>query len=65
MKNKIQFDKNFWWKKYYVFLFNLRHVIHVRFFHIVNLLCYGGQFSNITFINVKTKYRMYYLLHVS
>ena len=43
-------------------LFNSRHVIHIPSFRIVNLLCYGGQFGNITFINAKTKYRTLYLL---
>ena len=29
-----------------ILLFNLRHVIHIPFFRIVNLLCFGGHFSS-------------------
>ena len=46
----------------YVFLFNLKHVIHIPSFPTVNLSCCGCYFSNITFIDVKTKYRSPYLL---
>ena len=42
-----------------------KHVIHIPFFGIVNLLCCGGSFSNITFIDAKTKYRTLYFLDVS
>ena len=49
----------------YVLLFNLRHVVHVLSFCIINLLCCGGYFSNITFIGAETKYRSRYLLEVS
>ena len=56
---------NFWWKKICIFLFNSRHVTHIPSFCIVNLLCCGGHFSSITFIDAKTKYRSPYLLDVS
>ena len=46
-------------------LFNLRLVIQISSFRMVNLLCSGGHFSNITFINAKTKYESSYLLDVS
>ena len=46
-------------------LFNLRLVIQISSFRMVNLLCSGGHFSNITFINAKTKYESPYLLDVS
>ena len=48
-----------------VLLFNLRHVIHIHSFRIVNLLCSGGRFSSIIFIDAKPKYRSPYLLNVS
>ena len=38
----------------YVLLFNLRPVIHIPSFRMVSLLCCGGHFSNITFIDIKT-----------
>ena len=44
-------------KEIYVLLFNLKHVIHIPSFRIVNLLRCGGRFSSITVIDVKTKYR--------
>ena len=48
----------------YVLLFNLRHVIHILSFRMVNLLCYGSHFSNITIFAAKTKNRSPYLLEV-
>ena len=48
-------------KEIYVLLFNSRHVIHIPYLRIVNLLCCGGHFSNITFIDAKIKYRSPYL----
>ena len=48
----------------YVLLFNLRLVIHVPAFRMVNLICCGGHFSNIAFIDAKTKYISPYLLDV-
>ena len=48
-----------------VLLFNLRHVIHIPSFLIVNLLCIGGHFISMTFIHAKTMYRSPYLLDVS
>ena len=47
----------------YVQLFNLRHVIHIPSFRIVNLLCCGDHFSNITFTDAKTKCRSHYHLN--
>ena len=49
----------------YLLLLNLRHVIHMPSVCMVNLLCCGSHFSNITFIDVKTKYRSLYLLDFS
>ena len=46
-------------------LFNLSHLIHTPPFRVVNLLCCGGHFSNITFIDAKLKYRNPYLLDLS
>ena len=40
------------------------HVIHFASSRMVNLLCYGSHFSNITFIDAKNKYRSLYLLEV-
>ena len=48
-----------------VLLFNLRHVIHIPSFRIVNPLCGGGHFSCTTFFDAKTKYGSSYLLYVS
>ena len=62
MKDKKEFDKIFDERNIYVLLLNLRHVIHIASFCIVNLLCCGGHFSNITLIDAKTKYRSPYLL---
>ena len=58
----MEFDKIFDERNIYLLLFNLRHVIHIPSFCMVNLLCWGGHFSYITFIDVKTKYRGPYLL---
>ena len=52
-------------KEIYVLLFNLRHVIYIPSFRIVNLLCCGDHFSNVTFVDAKTKYRSPCLLDVS
>ena len=57
MKDKIEFDKIFDERNIYVLVFNLRHVIQILSFRIVNLLCCGGHFSKITFIDAKTRYR--------
>ena len=46
-------------------LFNLRHVIQIPSFRIVNLLCCGGHLGSTTFIDAKTKYRSPYLLDFS
>ena len=46
----------------YIFLFNLRHIIHIPSFCLVNLLCYGCHFIKPTFIDSKTYYRSPYLL---
>ena len=43
----------------------LRHVIHFPSFCIVNLLCCGSHFLNITFIDAKTICRSPYLLDFS
>ena len=64
MKDEIEFDKTFDEKNLCVLLFNLRHIMHTSSFRIVNMLCCGGQFSNITFINAKTKYRCPYLMDI-
>ena len=61
----IEFDKIFEERSKYVRLFNLRHVICIPSFRMVNLLCCGGHFSNITLIDAKTKFRSPYLLDVS
>ena len=55
MKGKIEFDKNFDERNIHVLSFNLRHAIHIPSFRIVNPLCCGGHFSNITFIDARTK----------
>ena len=60
-KYKIELDKIFDEKSIYVLLFNSRHVIHITSFRIVNLLCCGGHFSNITLIDAKAKYISPYL----
>ena len=36
-----------------VLLFNLRHVIQIPSFRIVNLLCCGGHFSSIAVIELR------------
>ena len=59
------FDKIFDERNVLAFLFNLRHVIHIPSFCVVKLLCCWGHFSNITFINAKTKHRSLYLWGVS
>ena len=41
-----------------------KNVIHIPSFSIVKLLCCGGHFSSITFIDAKTKHRSPYLLDV-
>ena len=38
---------------------------YIPLFPIVNLLCFGGYFSSITFIDAKTKYRSPYFLDTS
>ena len=48
-----------------VLLLNLIHVIHIPSFRIVNLLSFGGHFSNMTFIDAKSKYKSPYLLNIS
>ena len=65
MKHKIEFDNIFGERNIYVLLLSLRHVIHIPFARIINLLCYGGHFSDITFIDAETKYRSPYVLDVS
>ena len=45
--------------------FSLRHVTHIPSFCIANLLCFGGNFSNVTLIDAKTKYRSPYLMDIS
>ena len=40
-----------------MFLFNSRHVVHIPSFRIVNLLCCGVTFSDITLVDDKAKYR--------
>ena len=59
-KKLITFDE----RNICVLLFNLRHVIHIPSFGIVNLLCCGGPFSSMTFTDAKIKYRSPYLLEV-
>ena len=46
-------------------LFNLRHVIHIPSFRMVNLLCCKGHLGNLRFIDANTKYRSPYILDVS
>ena len=58
-------DKIFDERNICVLLFNLRHVIDIPSFRIVNLLRCGGHFSSIAFTDAKTKYRSPYLLNVS
>ena len=48
----LEFGKTFDERIIYDLLFNLRHVIHIPSFRIVNLLCCSGNFSNITLIEV-------------
>ena len=62
---EIEFDKIFEERNIYVLLFNLRHVIHITSFCMVNLLCCGSYFGNITLIGAKTKYRSRCLLDIS
>ena len=49
----------------YVLLFNLGQVIHSPSLRMVNLLCCGGHFTNITIFYAKTKHKNPYLLNVS
>ena len=65
IKKKKEFDNIFDERNIYILLFNLRHVIHIPSVRIFNLLCCGGHFSNIIFIDAQTKYRSPYLLNVS
>ena len=65
MKDKIEFNKIFDERNIYVLLFNLRHVIHIPSFHIVNQLCYEVNFSNITFTYPNAKNRNPYSLEFS
>ena len=58
------FDKIFDERNIYLLLFNLRHVIHIPSFRMVNLLCYESYFSNIRFIDAKTQHRGPYVLEV-
>ena len=60
MKDKKELDEVFNERSIDVLLFNSRHVIRISCFYIVNLLCCGGHFSNITFIYAKIKYRSTY-----
>ena len=60
-KNVIKFDE----RNIYALLYNLRHVIRITSFRMVNLLCCGAHFSNIKFFDAKTKYRSPYLLEIS
>lgn len=64
MKDKYNLIK-FFMKKMYVLLFNLRHLIHIPSFRIINLLCCRGPFTNVPFNDVKTKFISPYLLDVS
>ena len=64
MKHKQNLIK-FLMKEIVHLLFDLRLVIQISSFRMVDLLCSGGHFSNITFINAKTKYESPYLLDVS
>ena len=43
----------------------MRHVIHIPSLRIVNLLCCGGYFSSIAFIDANTKNKSPYPLEVS
>ena len=61
----MEIDKTFDESNICVLLFNLRHVIHIPYFRIVNLLRCGGHFNSITFTDGKTKNRSPYLLDVS
>ena len=60
-----EYDSIFDERNIYVLLFNLSHVIYISSVRIVSLLCCGGHFSNITFIDAETKYRNPYLFDVS
>ena len=57
MKDKTNPDKTFDEGNMYILLFSSRHVIHIPSFCILNLLCCGGHFDNITFTDARTKYR--------
>ena len=50
---------------YIVLLFNSKHVLHIPSLRIANLMYCRSHFSNITFIDAKTKYRRPYLLDIS
>ena len=65
MKDKIESDNIFKKINIDVLLFNSRNLIHIPSFRIVNLLCCRDYFSDIIFIDGKTKYRSHYLLNVS
>ena len=62
IKDKTEFDKIYCERN---ILFNLRQVIHIFTFPIVNLLCRGYLFSNVAFIDAAIKYRSPYILDVS
>ena len=51
----IEIEKIFEEINIYALLFSLRHVIHNPSFRMVNLQCCGDHFSNILFIDAKTK----------
>ena len=65
MEDEIDFDKTFYERNIYVLLYNLRHVIHIPYFRIANLLNIGGHFINTTFIDTKNKCRSPYPLDFS
>ena len=65
MKHQQNLIKFFEERNIYLLLFNLSHGIHIHSFRMVNLLCCGDHFGNITFFDAKTIYRSPYLLDVS
>ena len=53
MKDKTAFDKTFDETNIHLLLINLRKVIHIPSFLIVNLLCFKGRFGTMNSLMVR------------